>query len=218
MRKTFLTVLFTALITCAILYFLNLLSFKTGETGKIDKPDGTLTPTEATTLSKNFVKDIETYDEIAVRYFALLEELQGLDIKQRAGLRGPAGQMMQKLAAQQQEDPLVKPTFKLSASSAYSLTELETYMKYAKQQADSLKYDLTGFRIYFGVFPNDKKYGRKDNELTVFISPTGVKRKTQQGNIFSTTLFQDNDGDIPGIDLKEYGSDGNPPNATYPQQ
>ncbi|MFP2994965.1 hypothetical protein ABN763_03595 [Spongiivirga sp. MCCC 1A20706] len=185
---------------------------------KVDKPDGTLTPTEATTLSENFVKDIKTYDEIAVRYFQLLEELQGLDVKQRASLRGPVAEMMQKMVKQQQEEPLVKPTFKLSASSAYSLERLNTYMQHAKYEADSLGYDLTGYRIYFGVFPKDKKYDRKSDELTVFISPTGKLRPKQEGNMFSSMMFQDNDDDIPGIDLLEYGGDRDPPAATYPQQ
>ncbi|NER16373.1 hypothetical protein [Spongiivirga citrea] len=205
----------TIMLMMGILFFMNSCD---PEDVKIDKPDGTLTPTEATTLSKNFVKDLETYDEIAKRYFLLLEELQGLDVKQQAALRGPVGEMMQKMVKQQQEEPLVKPTFQLSASIAYSVNELDTYMKYAKQQADSLKYDLTGFRIYFGVFPKDKKYDRKSNELTVFISPTGVKRKTQEGNMFSTLLFQETNGDIPGIDLKEFGEDWDPPTATYPIQ
>lgn len=204
------------LVLTGIMLFMN--SCKEDGGVKVDKPDGTLTPTEATTLSENFVKDIKTYDEIAVRYFQLLEELQGLDVKQRASLRGPAAEMMQKMVKQQQEEPLVKPTFKLSASSSYSVKELDTYMKYAKQQADSLGYDLTGYRIYFGVFPKDKKYDRKSDELTVFISPTGKVKSKQEGNLFSTSLFQGIDGDIPGIDLKEYGEDGEPPTATYPQQ
>jgi hypothetical protein len=104
--------------------------------------------------------------------------------------------------------------FELSASNYYTLKELESYIEYAKREAAKQKINLDGFRIYMGLFPNDPKFEDKQNFLTVFITPTGSSA-TQEGAFF--TNMQEGGSDITTIGSLEYGGNGNPPSASYPQ-
>lgn len=95
-------------------------------------------------------------------------------------------------------------------SSWYSLEDLENYLAYAKNQADSLGYKMDGIRVYAGA------HGEK-GLTTMFLVPTS-NSKIQKG---STSPFgimtQGGSGDIGGADPLNGGGDGNPPSHNYPQ-
>ncbi len=60
----------------------------------------------------------------------------------------------------------------------WRLNEIENYLSYSKNQADSLGYEMTGVRIYLGVYGENA--GRtKKNLTTMFIVPTGKKSKSE---------------------------------------
>lgn len=163
-----------------------------------------LTVEEAKELSELFIKDVEhlfTAADSLEYYKRLVDEFQNK--------RGVA-QSQQALGSL----PEGKGKFKLSASSWYSLDELQSYINESKKKADSLGYTLEGFRIYIGVFPNQERFGDKRNFLTTFITPTGSESK-QQGSFFTRQTVSK---DLTGISPLEYGQGGWPPNATYPQQ
>ncbi|XLS30653.1 hypothetical protein ACJD0Z_07455 [Flavobacteriaceae bacterium M23B6Z8] len=105
------------------------------------------------------------------------------------------------------------PRFELSASSYYTLEELESYIEYAKREAAKQKINLEGFRIYMGLFPDDDNFENKKNFLTVFITPTG-NSATQEGAFMTNTAFDGSD--ITTIGSLEYGGNGNPPSTTFP--
>lgn len=105
------------------------------------------------------------------------------------------------------------PRFELSASSYYTLEEIESYIEYVKREAANQKIKVDGFRIYMGLFPDDENFGNKRNSLTVFITPTGNSAK-QEGSFLTNLL--DGGSDITTIGSLEYGGNGNPPSTTFP--
>lgn len=94
-------------------------------------------------------------------------------------------------------------------STYWSLEDIENYLGYAKNQADSLGYQMTGIRVYLGVYGKNAGQTKKDL-TTMFIVPTGKKSTASSLNL----NLRGNDGDIPGSDPLNNGSGGN---GGYPQ-
>ncbi|GAA3627530.1 hypothetical protein [Flavivirga jejuensis] len=87
----------------------------------------------------------------------------------------------------------------------WSTKEIKNYLKYSKKQADSLKYKITGYRIYLGVYGHEAG-SKKCNLTTMFMVPTGVKRNAEASmNPFN---FRGNDTDLP-IPPNNQGGGGN---------
>lgn len=96
-------------------------------------------------------------------------------------------------------------------SSWYSIEEIESYIAYAKEQADSLGYTLDGLRLYAGAYPDTKE---GPGLMTMFFVPTGSKN-VSEGSMLPTLQGGGNDiGDADGLNR---GSKGDPPSANYPQ-
>lgn len=94
-------------------------------------------------------------------------------------------------------------------SSSWSLTDVENYLAYAKNQSDSLGYDMTGIRVYLGVYPGNAPNG-KANYSTMFIVPTGKKSYSKGSGL---NIISASSSDIPVNPLND--GDGN--NNSYPQ-
>ena len=98
-------------------------------------------------------------------------------------------------------------------SSWWSITDIEDYICYAKNQASEDGYVLDGLRLYLGSYPNSKEQA---GLTTMFFIPTGYKNKTEsEGSFFY--LPQGGGKDLGGSDGLNMGKDGNPPSANYPQ-
>tara|TARA_R110000868_G_scaffold404922_3_gene683749 strand:- start:6707 stop:7210 length:504 start_codon:yes stop_codon:yes gene_type:complete len=65
----------------------------------------------------------------------------------------------------------------------WELADVENYLAYAKNQADSLGYSVTGIRVYLGVYGKNAGQAKKDL-TTMFIVPTGKKSQSQAGSMF----------------------------------
>jgi len=96
---------------------------------------------------------------------------------------------------------------KFSASSWFSLEDLEGYIDYVKKQAASKKITVDGIRFYFGVYPEDVK--GKAGQNTLFMSPT------TPSNGFSKDDGSRNSKDITRIFAMNLGDQGNPPKNEY---
>jgi len=94
-------------------------------------------------------------------------------------------------------------------STWWSLKDIEDYLAYAKNESDSLGYDMDGIRVYLGVYGKNAGQTKKDL-TTMFIVPTGKKSHSQAGStIFN---FQTGGGDLPVPPLNEgTGGDGDYP-------
>lgn len=92
-------------------------------------------------------------------------------------------------------------------SSWYSLKELKAYLKYAKKQAKKNGHKMNGIRIYCGAYPTTKE---RVGYSTSFIVPTARVIDGKDGG--------GDNGDIPDGDGLNFGQDGNPPGAGYPQE
>jgi hypothetical protein len=101
-------------------------------------------------------------------------------------------------------------------SSWWSLEDIQNYLAYAENQADSLGYEMNGIRVYLGVYPGNAPNGKADY-TTMFIVPTG--KKLHSGSNFNLFNFSTlaGGGDIPGGDGINDGGNGYPPDASYPQ-
>ncbi|AXP82710.1 hypothetical protein CJ739_3648 [Mariniflexile rhizosphaerae] len=67
-------------------------------------------------------------------------------------------------------------------STYWSLEDIENYLGYAKNQADSLGYQMTGIRVYLGVYGKNAGLTKKDL-TTMFIVPTGKKSTASSLNL-----------------------------------
>lgn len=95
-------------------------------------------------------------------------------------------------------------------STLWSLKDVEDYLVYAKSQSDSLGYDMTGLRVYLGVY--GKNAGQSKQDLTtMFMVPTGKKSNSRAGTFSLNAFFAV--GDIPVPPL----NDGDGGNQNYPQ-
>ncbi len=92
-------------------------------------------------------------------------------------------------------------------STWWSLADVENYLVYAKSQSDSLGYDMTGIRLYLGVYGKNAGQTKKDL-TTMFMVPTGKITKSEA----SVIMFPLKDGDLPVDPLNE----GNGGSTSYP--
>lgn len=100
----------------------------------------------------------------------------------------------------------------------FSIEELENYIQYVKTKGEKTGYDVNGIRIYFGVYPEQKKYAEKAGLMTVFLQATGkkIRKPAKTGEVQTFALVMDNgDGDISSIEAMNYGSIGRPPALQY---
>ena len=104
--------------------------------------------------------------------------------------------------------------FEDNHSVRFPIEELENYLKYAKNEAKELGYELDGVRIYFAAYSTDEP-GDKAGMSTVFIAPTGYETKHSESMFFSMRT-QSIGGDIPGGSGLNYGQSGPPPPPAYP--
>lgn len=180
----------------------------------VDLSKHKLSPEKAENLSKRYVRDMEIlfaqsdslvyYKELTAKLKAALENKTSL--KEISDLKKPG--VIQS----------AKPKFELAVSDWYSVNELLTYIGKSMETVKLNGGKVDGFRVYIGVFPK-KGEGEKDNTLTTFITPTGTMGgENQKGDILplSYPLYAVS-SDITAVDALEYGSDGNPPSASYPQ-
>ncbi|TNJ46513.1 hypothetical protein KFZ70_13860 [Tamlana fucoidanivorans] len=83
----------------------------------------------------------------------------------------------------------------------WSLTDVEDYLNYAKQESKILGFDMTGIRIYLGVY--GKNAGQSKQDLTtMFIVPTGKKSLSEANSV---NLNIQGDKTIPVGPLNEGG-------------
>nr|WP_321245455.1 hypothetical protein [uncultured Psychroserpens sp.] len=98
-------------------------------------------------------------------------------------------------------------------SSWYSLDDLENYITLAKQQAQDLKYNMDGVRLYLGAKPI---VGETPGYTTLLFVPTGTPM-TSEGKMLNLALQGGGSPDIPGGNGLDRGNGGEPPSANYPQ-
>ena len=106
-------------------------------------------------------------------------------------------------------DSLVKQPDNRSAW--WSLQDLRDYLDYAEEQVANDKYTMDGVRVYLGSYPRTEK---GEGYTTLFMVPTGNKT-TSDGSMAPIQDGEDS-GDIPGGPPLNGGSNGYPPNASYP--
>lgn len=101
-------------------------------------------------------------------------------------------------------------------SSWWSLEDIQNYLVYAENQAESLGYEMDGIRVYLGVYPSNALDGKADY-TTMFMVPTGKKLHAEANfNLFNFSSFAPG-SDIPGGDGFNEGQPGQPPGSNYPQ-
>ncbi|WPO77921.1 hypothetical protein [Flavobacterium sp. KACC 22761] len=100
----------------------------------------------------------------------------------------------------------------------FSVAELEKYIHYIKSKGEKTGYDVNGIRIYFGVYPEQKKYEEKAGLMTVFLQATGkkIRKVAKEGEVHTLALMMENgESDISSIEPMNYGSIGRPPALEY---
>ena len=95
-------------------------------------------------------------------------------------------------------------------SAWWSLSDLESYIHHAKNQAKTLNHDLNGFRMYLGAHADS---GGQVGYTTIFVVPTGDPTLPAGSSGFAPP----GTGDITGADGLNLGGEGHPPQANYPQ-
>ena len=96
-------------------------------------------------------------------------------------------------------------------STWWSIEDIENYIKFAKNQTDSLQYNLTGIRVYLGVY-GDNAGRTKKNLSTMFLIPTVKKRKAEASmNSFNMILQKGDDcEECDGLNDGTGGNNGYP--------
>ena len=102
-------------------------------------------------------------------------------------------------------------------SSWWSLEDIQNYLAYAENQADSLGYEMNGIRVYLGVYPGNAPNGKADY-TTMFMVPTGKKLHSEGNLNFLNYSMSAGGNDIQGTDGFNGGEPGQPPGSNYPQQ
>jgi hypothetical protein len=106
----------------------------------------------------------------------------------------------------------------------YSIEELENYIAYVKNKGQSNNIEVTGIRIYLGVYPNDpKNFGEKAGMTTIFLAPTKKNLnpkgdKNSEIQRFASAARAEENVDVTAIDALNYGGMGNPPQMEYGHQ
>jgi hypothetical protein len=93
-------------------------------------------------------------------------------------------------------------------SAWWSLEDVNNYLLYSKAQSDSLGYDMTGIRVYLGVYGKNAGQVKKDL-TTMFLVPTGKSSKAKA----SSFILPPSNGDLPVNPL----NDGQGGQGGYPQ-
>ena len=94
--------------------------------------------------------------------------------------------------------------------TSWTLKEIKNYLAYSKEAAEELGYDMTGIRVYLGVYGAHAGSSKK-NLTTMFIVPTG--KKNNDNASMMPFVFQGDDEDIPLLPLnKGSGGSGGYPN------
>ncbi len=92
----------------------------------------------------------------------------------------------------------------------WSLEDIENYIDYAKKEAAKTGYDMTGIRIYLGVY--GESYGEeKKNLTTMFLVPTGEKSQSKASFSPFTLRRGNSDLTVPPLNNGS-GSDSGYPN------
>ena len=91
----------------------------------------------------------------------------------------------------------------------WSVDAIEDFIAISREQANTLGYDLTGLRIYLGVYSGNAGQG-KDNLTTMFMVPTGKK---QHADASSIPILNVTNKDL----LIEALNDGSGNPQSYPQ-
>ena len=105
-----------------------------------------------------------------------------------------------------------KGTNKIDANAVwYSIAELESYINYIKTEGKQKGYDVDGIRLYYGVYPNSYSDSKKAGLTTVFLSPTGKKKDSQ-----NLKFIEESHADITALQPMNYGGMGHPPKIEYP--
>lgn len=94
--------------------------------------------------------------------------------------------------------------------TSWKLKDIKNYLAYSKAEAKKLGYNMTGIRVYLGVY-GDHAGSRKKNLTTMFIVPTG--KKSHDNASMMPFNFQGDDEDIPLLPLNNgHGGSGGYPN------
>lgn len=99
----------------------------------------------------------------------------------------------------------------------YSIEELEDYIRYIKSKGEKKGFDVKGIRFYFGVYPDEKKYGDNAGLMTLFLTATGkrIHRNSTTGVQIMSRTIENDESDISAIEPMNYGSIGRPPSLLY---
>ncbi len=89
-------------------------------------------------------------------------------------------------------------------SVEWSLKEIEDYLAWAKKEADTFNYKMTGIRVYLGVYGKNAGQAKKDL-TTMFIVPIGDPKPEQASSV---NLRLGASGTLP-IDPLNKGGNGN---------
>lgn len=180
----------------------------------VDLSEHKLPSDKAKKMSNRYIRDMK----ILFAQSDSLKHYKALNAKLMAALENKTG--LKEVAEFKQPMAIKpgKPQFELAVSDWYSKEQLLTYIERSIDTVEKNGGVVDGFRIYIGVFPK-KGEGEKDNFLTTFITPTGrMGDGKQKANVLPLNLPMNAvPQDITGVDPLEYGSDGNPPDANYPQ-
>jgi len=98
-------------------------------------------------------------------------------------------------------------------STWYSLKELKAYIAYIEVQGKEQGYAVDGIRFYLGAYAKDNKNPKKQNETTIFLSPTGKKTGTETQKTMGANPTSP---DIMTIEAYNFGGNGWPPSGVYP--
>lgn len=88
----------------------------------------------------------------------------------------------------------------------WSIEDIENYIAFSKKQTDSLKYNLTGMRVYLGVYGKNAGQAKK-NLTTMFLVPT-VKKLNSKGSMIPF-VFQEDGANCEECDPLNAGHGGN---------
>ncbi|MDD7886159.1 hypothetical protein [Flavivirga sp. 57AJ16] len=95
--------------------------------------------------------------------------------------------------------------------TSWKLKDIENYLAYSKNEAERLGYNMTGIRVYLGVYGENAGSSKK-NLTTMFIVPTG-KKLHDTASMLPSSLRGDEEEDIPTPPLNRGGGGS----GGYPQ-
>lgn len=99
----------------------------------------------------------------------------------------------------------------------YSIEELENYINYVKTQGTEKGIEVTGIRMYMGVYPTDNSYREKAGLTTIFLSPTKKREVNVKAKSLRTKQSLEENVDATELQPLNYGGIGHPPRVMYPQ-